>query len=55
MKRLPGESNEQLKDRRIEAKKLLKWKLKGVLFWDSFRLGTYVRPLRTPNIKGITD
>jgi hypothetical protein len=43
MKRRENESFEEYKKRRAVADKALKAYLKGKLFWDSSRRGTYVK------------
>lgn len=43
MKRLPNETQQELKRRRKKAKFDLKQKLEGVTIWDSRIKGTYIR------------
>ncbi|MCB1711299.1 MAG: hypothetical protein KDH96_02100 [Candidatus Riesia sp.] len=50
MQRLKGESYEDYKKRRKAHNNELKAKLKPRLWWNSFKLGTYIRPKRKKEV-----
>lgn len=43
MERLKNETTSQLKERRKDTKQYLKMKKRGMLFWNTYSRGQYIR------------